>query len=284
MGTPAPQLKAPTTSVRTVKLQDGTVVPEQYYDLDAADQKRMVELIKQREVKKADDNAALTAVNTLLDFRSQDNARVRALEGQLSTLLGVVEAQQRQISGLSTQIEVGKSDALLEQQAGIGQDIANISAIRAEAAAEMAEYNRQREAAAAENRAALEATATAVEALRGSVSSASTIYQEGIVANQNQLAAVDAGVRKVSVQLQELEGKTDAWTDPITRGEVTAMATDLVAQQWRDQVPAIVDAVLVELADQFPTGLGGQRVDSSRTRQLRSDAANATFKAQGGIG
>ena len=173
---------------------------------------------------------------------------------------------------------------MLEQQAGIGQDIANISAIRAEAAGEMAEFNRQREAAAVENRAALEATATAVEALRGSVQSAGTIYQEGIVANQNQLAAVDAGVRQLGVQLQELEGKTDAWTDPITRSEVTAMATDAVAQQWRDQVPAIVDAVLVELADQFPAGLGGQRVDSARTRQLRSDADNFTDAARGGIG
>ena len=33
--------------------------------------------------------------------------------------------------------------------------------------------------------------------------------------------------RPVWGQLQELEGKTNAWTDPITRNEVTAMATDL---------------------------------------------------------
>ena len=49
----APQDKTPTTSVRTVKLQTGEVVPEQFYDLAPEDQQRMLELIQEREVKRA---------------------------------------------------------------------------------------------------------------------------------------------------------------------------------------------------------------------------------------
>ena len=40
------------SSGRTVVLQDGTKVPEQYYDLAPADQRRLVELIKEKEAKR----------------------------------------------------------------------------------------------------------------------------------------------------------------------------------------------------------------------------------------
>ena len=43
--------------------------------------------------------------------------------------------------------------------------------------------------------------------------------------------------------IQELEGKTDAWTDPINRAEVNTMATEAVAEQRRAQLPALVDAI-----------------------------------------
>ena len=70
----------------------------------------------------------------------------------------------------------------------------------------------------------------------------------------------------------------------LTRQQLNAEVGSQVTDEWKAQVPAIVDAVLVELADQFPNGLGAQRVDGNRTRQLRSDAQGFIDKAQGGIG
>ena len=271
--TPAAPPKTPSTSGRIIQTPEGPV-PEEFYDLSPEDQKRFRALVAEREEK---DGAAERMDSTalqLLDLREKDSSRVRALEQQVATLLTVVEAQQRQISGLSTQIEVGKSEALLEQQAGIGQDVANLSAIRAETGAEMAGYNRQLEEMKAASRELLEAQATAADAIRGSVKSASTIYQEGIVASQNELAKVDAGVRSVDVRLQEVEGRADALGTPITRAEMQSMVTDAVAEQWRAQQAGITDAVAEQLRDEYPSGLQGQRMDADLVRRQRSDAAN----------
>ena len=148
----ASQDKAPTTSVRRIKLQTGEVVPEQFYDLAPEDQQRLVELIKQQETKEKDDNLALKAASQVLDIQDRDRGRVKALESQVSTLLGIVEALQRRLDQRDNQLELAKSDALAEQQVELAQMVTNLSAIRAEAGAEMAEFNRQREAAAEEPR------------------------------------------------------------------------------------------------------------------------------------
>ena len=276
---PAPQPKAAAPSVQRIKLQDGTVVPEQYYDLDAADQKRMVELIKERETKEKDDNAALTAVNTLLDLRVQDNAKLKAVEGQLSTLLGVVEAQQRQISGLSTQIEVGKSDALLEQQAEIAQMTVNLQAIGAEQEANHQRRMEEAKTQAIEHRGRMEASERVLGDMEGRLKSSGTLFQERSNAVVDQLAGAEGRQARLGVQLTELEGQADSLGTPITRQEVTALVTDSVTAEWKAQQPALVDAAVDEVRDQFPAGLGGQRVDSSRTRQLREDANRFQLEA-----
>jgi len=79
-------------------------------------------------------------------------------------------------------------------------------------------------------------------------------------------------VQKLDVSIQELKGKTDAWTDPITRAEVNTMATEAVAEQWTAQLPALVDAVAEEMQVQFPDGIHAGRRDSEYVRRQRSDA------------
>ena len=246
--TPAALPKTPSTSGRIIQTPDGPV-PEEFYDLSPEDQKRFRALVAEREEK---DGAAERMDSTalqLLDLREKDSSRVRALEQQVATLLTVVEAQQRQISGLSTQIEVGKSEALLEQQAAIGQDVANLSAIRAETGAEMAGYNRQLEETKAASRELLEAQATAADAIRGSVKSSTTLMSERSNAVMDSLADAEGRQSRLGVQLQELEGKTDAMGNPITRAEMQAMVTDAVAEQWRAQQAGITDAVAEQLRD-----------------------------------
>ena len=78
----APQSTAPSTSVQTVKLPDGTQVPEQYYDLGPGDQRRMLQLIKEREKRKADDSVALASVNQMMDVVERMAQRISKLEAQ----------------------------------------------------------------------------------------------------------------------------------------------------------------------------------------------------------
>ena len=200
---PASQPKAPTTSVRTVQLSDGTVVPEAYYDLDSVDQRRMVELVKQQERKKADDSAALQAASQLLDLRDKDSARVKALESQVSTLLGVVEAMQRRLDAKDNQLEIAKSEALAQQQVEVANTATNLLTVKLQADAEMQEFNRLREVSAAESRAALEAQATAIEALKGSVSSTTQLMAERSNTVLDQLSEMEPRVQQLAVQQTE---------------------------------------------------------------------------------
>ncbi|WP_257929894.1 hypothetical protein [Synechococcus sp. CC9605] len=224
-----PAGSSPTTvSGETVRLQTGETVPVEFYDLAPTDQRRMLEIVRGQETKKADGNAALTAVNTLLDLRAQDNKRVRSLEAQLSTALAVIEAMQKRMDSMDLQVQADKSTALLEQEAGIAAAVTGLSAIRAEAGQEAAQHQAEREAAAVEHRQQLEAQAVAIEALQGSVKSTTELMGERSNAVVAAVADAEGRQARLGVQLQELEGKTNAWTDPITRSEVTAMATDLV--------------------------------------------------------
>ena len=55
--------------------------------------------------------------------------------------------------------------------------------------------------------------------------STTLLMQERGNAVESQVVAMEPRVQKLDVAIQELEGKTDAWTDPITRSEVNTMAT-----------------------------------------------------------
>ena len=105
--------------------------------------------------------------------------------------------------------------------------------------------------------------------------------QERGNAVESQVLAMEPRAAKLDVAIQELEGKTDAWTDPITRSEVNTMATDAVAEQWTAQLPALVDAVAEELQVQFPNGIHAQRMDSEYVRRQRADAARLAEQRQG---
>ena len=277
LGTPA---AAPKPSGRIIQTPEGPV-PEEFYDLSPADQKRFRELVAERQQQTADENTVATVANGVLDALDSERKARKVLEGQVATLLTLVEAQQRRMDQMDLQVQADKSTALLEQEAAIAQQVTNLSAIRAEAGAEAEQHQREREQAAVENREQLEAQATAINALSGSVKSTTLLMQERGNAVESQVVAMEPRVQKLDVAIQELEGKTDAWTDPITRSEVNTMATDAVAEQWTAQLPALVDAVAEELQVQFPNGIHAQRMDSEYVRRQRADAARLAEQRQG---
>ena len=70
----------------------------------------------------------------------------------------------------------------------------------------------------------------------------------------------------------------------LTREQLNAQVTMQVTDEWKAQQTAIVNAVVDQIRDEFPNGLGAQRVDAERTRQLRSDAFRLRDSQTGGIG
>ena len=279
---PPPQPSAPPKpSGRFIQGVDGQRYPEEFFDLSPADKKRFKELMAERQQQTADEKTVATVTNGVLDALDSERKARKVLEGQVATLLTLVEAQQRRMDQMDLQVQADKSTALLEQEAAIAQQVTNLSAIRAEAGQEAAQHQQEREQAAADHRDQLEAQATAIAALSGSAKSTTLLMQERGNAVESQVAAMEPRVQKLDVSIQELEGKTDAWTDPITRAEVNTMATDAVAEQWRAQLPALVDAVAEELQIQFPDGIHAGRMDSEYVRRQKADAARLADQRQG---
>ena len=129
VATAAPLEKAtPAPNGRTVRLQTGEEVPEEFYGLTPEEQQRMLALIKQREAKKADDNLALQSVNQVMDIQDRDRAEIKALKGQVATLFGVVEAMQRRWDEKQATVEVAKSAALVEAESQAAQTVVNMAA------------------------------------------------------------------------------------------------------------------------------------------------------------
>ena len=182
----------------------------------------------------------------------------------------------------NNQIEVLKSQALSEQQGELAQMTVNLQAVGAEQQA--AHDQRMQESAqkAADQQARIEAAEEPIAKLEGSLKSAATIYQEGIIANQARLEQVDAGTRAVDVRLQEVEGRVDVIGNPITRPEMLAIVTTEVTAQVNEQAPTLVDQAVTRIRqDEFQQGWFGPRTDGERTRQLRSDAARLADQQQG---
>ncbi|QNI53624.1 hypothetical protein SynBIOSE41_01103 [Synechococcus sp. BIOS-E4-1] len=280
LGTPAAAAPA-APSGRFIQGADGQRYPEEFFDLTPADQRRFKELMAEKEQGISDQNTIATIANGLLDQHEVLMKRVLLLEKGAAEKDSLIVGLTRLVEQQNNAIEVAKSQALLEQEAGISQQVMNLSAIRAEAGQEAEQHQREREQAAAQHREQLEAQATAIDALSGSVTSTTFSMEERGNAVEAQLVAGETRQQKLDVAIQELEGKTDAWTDPITRAEVNTMATDAVAEQWRAQLPALVDAVAEELMIQFPDGVHGQRRDSEYVRSQKRDAARLADQQQG---
>ena len=180
---------SPAPSGRFIQGADGQRYPEEFFDLSPADQKRFKELIAERQQQTADENTIAKVANGVLDALDSERKARKVLEGQVATLLTLVEGQQRRMDQMDLQVQADKSTALPEQEAAIAQQVTNLSAIRAEAGAEAEQHQREREQAAAQHRDQLEAQATAIDALSGSVTSTTFLMQERGNAVEAQLVA-----------------------------------------------------------------------------------------------
>ena len=280
LGTPA-AAPSPDPSGQFIQGVDVQGYLEEFFDLSPADQKRFKELMAERQKEnKAESRFDQTSVALLNQLESVIK-RVVQLEKASAEKDSLIVGLTRLVEAQSNAIEVAKSQALLEQEAAIAQQVTNLSAIRAEARQEAEQHQREREQAASDHRDQLEAQATAIDALTGSAKSTTFLMEQRGNAVESQVAAMEPRVQKLDVSIQELEGKTDAWTDPITRAKVNNMATAAVAEQWQSQLPALVNSVAEELMIQFPDGIHAGRMDSEYVRRQKADAARLADQQQG---
>ena len=150
----------------------------------------------------------------------------------LSARLAAVEQQDRSL-------QVQRSDELAQQQVELSQTIVNLSAIRAEAGAEMAEYNRQRESAAVESRAQLEAQANAIDALKGSVTSTTELMQQRSNAVLDELTAAERRQERLRLQQTENSNGIEANRDTLRAVTGTDFASEIeiaVRRSYDDQL------------------------------------------------
>ena len=120
--------------------------------------------------------------------------------------------------------------------------------------------------------------------LENRLKGASSLYQEGIIANQGQLASVDEEVRKLRAEVAELKGQANAIGSPITRAEVKALITDEVTAEVKAQAPRLVDE---QIQDDKKLGVinhGGQTLDREYSKQKRADAQAFKANATRGLG
>ena len=276
-----PEAKPQATSTKSpdfepIRHSSGVTVPREYYSLNKADQDRLLELIQQREKKEADDSVAIRSVNQLLDLREADSKRIKKLESMVGSFLPIIEAMQRQIDGISTSIEVGKSDELTQQQVEIAQQTTNLQAVGAREQTEHERRVREAEVQAVDHQQRMTAAEEPVARLEGRVKATMTLAEEKGNAVIDKAADVEGRLGRMDVRLQEAEGQLEAAGNPVSRAEIRSMVTTAVTAEVNAQAPELVDQAIATIRqDEFGGGsVFGQRVDGDRTRQLRSDAAN----------
>ena len=253
------QASAPksASSVRTVVLPDGTKVPEQYYDLAPADQRRLVELIKEKEAKKADDSLAIRMVGETLDWVDRSKAKWSKERSELLDVIAGLSARLEVVEQQDRTLEVQRSEALKDQEVEVAQMATNLLTVKVQAGAEMAEFNRQRELAAAESREQLEAQANAIAALKGSVTSTTTLMGERSNAMLDELTAAERRQEKLRIQQEENSNGITANRDTLraVTGVNFASEIDLaVRQSFDDRLePAMEELVARKYVTTAPT-------------------------------
>ena len=135
LGTPA-AAPSPVPSGRFIQGVDGQRYPEEFFDLSPADQERFKELMAERQKEnKAESRFDQTSVALLNQLESVIKLVVQ-LEKASAEKDSLIVGLTRLVEAQSNAIEVAKSQALLEQEAAIAQQVTNLSAIRAEAGQE----------------------------------------------------------------------------------------------------------------------------------------------------
>ena len=176
-------------------------VPDpQWYSLSQEQQARYLDAVDGDGQSKRDECVALQSVNQLLDLRDRDAAKAAKREAALLDVIAGLTARVDALEQSERTHEIKASKELAEQQARLSETVIAASGVEAslrnQTVASQVEHDRQ----GVESRAALEAQATAIDALKGSVKSTTQLMAERSNAIQDQLAQVAPQVQKLAGQ------------------------------------------------------------------------------------
>ena len=245
------------SSGRTVVLPDGTKVPEEYYDLTPADQQRLVELIKEKEAKKADDSLAIRMVGEALDWVDRSKAQWSKERSELLDVIAGLSARVAAVEQQDRTLQVQKSDALTDQQVELSQMTVNLQAVGAEQEANHQRRLQESEEQASQHRQRLEATERLVSDQEGRLKSSGTLFQERTVAIEDKLAAGESRQQKLDVQQQENSNGITANRDTlraVTGVNFTSEIEMAVRRSFDDRLePAMEELIARKYVTTAPT-------------------------------
>ena len=287
---PAPRASVQPTkpqSQRIIEQPDGSRVPESFYDLTPEQQRTFKRLVKEQENLASGETHFDQVSLALLDQQLAASKRLTNLERLVESLVGENMELRRRQDNVDLTVEVAKSEALEGQESSIAQMATNLLTIKLQASAEMEQYNRQRDEAAAESREQLEAQATAIEALRASVKSTTTLMGERSNAVVSQLAAIEGRVATAEVNQTEIDNgiKVNRDTLRAATGDDLKSVVDMnVKQAFDDRLePAMEDLIARRYVTTAPTtGLDGyddKRDDSAKPFLAEQVGDDATARA-----
>ena len=251
----------PKPSGRFVQRPDGSRVPEEFYNLNPEQQQQFNQLLKEEENNAAGESQFDRVSLALLDQQAAQAKRVTKLERLVESLVGENMELRRRQDGIDLSVETTKSAALVEQESAIAQQVTNLAAVKAEAESAATTIRRETEIQRLDHDARLAAIEQPLAELEGRVKSSTTLMAERGNAVVDQLASMEGQQSRLGVQLTELEGRTDAIGNPITRAEVKDMVTSTVASEFPAQLPAMVSK---ELAIQRASGELGEGIEIDR--------------------
>ena len=176
------------------------------------------------------------------------------------------------MDNIDTSVEVGKSDLLIEAQSDIAQQVTNLAAVKAEAESSATSIRRETEIQIADHQNRMAAIERPIAELEGRVRSTTLLMGERSNAVISALGESESRQQKVSVQLVELENRTDALGSPITRPEVKAMVTAMVTAEVSEVAPVLIDQQVAEDRDLGVINPGGPTMSRSYMQQLKKDS------------
>ena len=219
--------------------------------------------------------------------------KVDQLEAEQSNQAQVIASYKSANEALKAQVDALESSGADAGSASaearrVSYDLANAATVAAGALADLTtaqkEYERRVEQVEAEYARVTEAQAKQINDALAAGITRDRLAQERFNALQDTVAQLEARAVKAEAvaarALADAEASKSLSRNDVTRDQLMQM----VHNEWLAQQDGITDAVVENIRDEFPTGLGAQRIDKDCTRQLRSDAQGFVDKAQGGIG
>ena len=270
-------------SGRFIETPEGRV-PEEFYSLTPEQQKQFRALVKEEENNAAGESQFDRVSLALLDQQASQAKRVTKLERLVESLIGENLELRRRQDGINTSVETTKSAALVEQESAIAQQVTNLAAVKAEAESSATSIRRETEIQIANHQNRMAAIEQPIAELEGRVRSTTLLMGERSNAVISALGESESRQQKVSVQLVELENRSDALGSPITRPEMKAMVTTEVTAEVKAQAPELIDQQIRDDKELGVINPGGQTMDRAYAQQKRSDAEAFRANATRGLG